>query len=200
MKGKTEKSEFYPAKEYYFVADSNYNVIFGGMIFYNLYICPDNKYVYGEAYSQVTITSDTDTINEADDVKLVILNNTGKILYESSEQKEGRYYKGDFRLIRVWNGIAEFQRTGSGTNYLYLDVAAIENGQNSILKPIGLGTTKLNSKFIDGLAVGRSDSKLCLVDNNFNDLTGCIFDEAYILKERHCIVRSNYKWAIIRVN
>lgn len=202
MKSKMEKSEFYPGKEYYYVADSKYRPLFNGMIFLNLNICTEKKYLYGYVYNNVDINSDKDTINKTEDVKLIVLNSNGKILYESAQQKESIWYKGEERVLRVWNGILEMERVGSQNTFIYLDVSAVERGENRVSKQIGAGNIRLNSKFIDGIAVGlnNDNKKVCLIDSNFNDLSGCVFEKAFVLKERHCAVYSQNKWSIIKLN
>lgn len=199
MRAMTEKSGLYPATEYFYVADGNYNPVFNGMIFNKLNVCNEGKYLYGEIYNNVTIDSSKEEINKTEDVKQIVLNSDGKVLYESAQQLEDTSRQGEYNIVRVFGGFIELEKAATRRTYKYIELSKVEAGDNNTRKTISGGEGQLNSQFSSGIAIGIKDRKCSVIDAEFNDLTGFIFDSAFVLEDRQCLVESNGKWAVIKL-
>lgn len=200
MRAMTEKSGLYPATEYFYVADKNFNPIFKGMIFNKLNVCNEGKYLYGEIYNKVNINSTKEAINKTEDVKQIVLNANAEVLYESPQQLEDTTRQNEYNVVRVCDGFVELEKAATQRTYKYIDLSKVEAGENNTRKSIANGEGELSSRFINGIAVATKEHKYCIIDSDFNDLTGFIFDSAFVLDNRQCLVESNGKWAVIKLN
>ena len=223
----TNSKDLSKSETYYVLADKNFSVKYDLGIFGTLKLSSDGNYLVGKKLIGYNSVPSTEELEKSAKIVYVVMDLSGKTLYESNEQRNNSWYSGEVEFLDVVNGILRFEEYGNDNKYRYLNLKELGKGTRvfsykidrgkafSILdikdgiqvvnkevdKSVGIVdfSTTMNLSFYENSDNNwMEDFEWGFVDENNELICDYMFQGAYPTQDGYAVVKSGEYWHLLK--